>query len=121
MSLFRLGKFKLHGGQSSDFKIDCDGLTSEDWEALAAQIAGRCSFTKVIGVPRGGLELASYLEQYRKSFTEEILLVDDVLTTGKSMEEAKKKIAGVVIGYVVFARGPLPVWVNALFKMPGVL
>ena len=48
--------------------------------------------------------------------------VDDVLTTGGSMNEFKRKRQfrnpTDYIGWVVFARTPPPDWVNVLFQMP---
>ena len=42
------------------------------------------------------------------------------MTTGGSMEEYKKANFKdkPVIGWVVFARGTMPIWVDALFRMP---
>jgi orotate phosphoribosyltransferase len=46
------------------------------------------------------------------------LIVDDVLTTGKSMEEMRKKHSNVLtIGVVLFARGKCPKWVEPIFNM----
>ena len=123
--LFQLGNFILSSGRLSWFKIDCDYLTREDWSALAKMIredAG--SFSRVYGVPRGGMKLAGFLEQYcvpTQSYT--CLVVDDVLTTGGSMERMRQEIRGInaeseIIGAVVFARGPCPPWVRPLFQMP---
>lgn len=116
MSLFNVGKFKLHSGSNSSFKIDCDYLSNSDIEALASLIADIIGFGKVIGVPRGGIRLAKALEKYC-SDNNTTLIVDDVLTTGNSMEEAKSKLEDEkVIGVVIFARGKCPSWVISLFK-----
>lgn len=61
-SLFRSGAFTLHAGNSSDFKIDCDALTDDDWVALAMMIARVVGpFSAVEGVPTGGVSLARAL------------------------------------------------------------
>jgi hypothetical protein len=58
------------------------------------------------------------------------LIVDDVLTTGGSMErlrEERRKLlppgtmvepGNWIVGAVVFSRGQCPLWVSALFRMP---
>ncbi len=71
-------------------------------------------FRKVEGIPRGGMKFAEALRPYAKPDAGLLLLADDVLTTGESMERAR---AGgtYVIGVVAFARGPWPKWVTPLF------
>lgn len=118
MSLFNVGAFMLHSGSTSPFLIDCEALVDEDWEALALIIAMSGhppSFSRVEGVPRGGLRLAAALERHcfpgRRSAP--LLIVDDVLTTGASMEQQRN--GRDAVGWVVFARGPCPPWVHAIF------
>ncbi len=82
------------------------------------------AFGNVYGIPRGGTPLARAM---KKHMTEgPVLIVDDVFTTGKSMEGAKRgweDTHGVFdpdpIGAVIFARNPTPPWITALFKMSG--
>jgi orotate phosphoribosyltransferase len=125
MSLFQLGDFTLHTGGKSDLKIDCDALTDDDITVLAHVIQENMPpFSTVVGIPKGGLRLANALQQYTKADANRILIVDDVLTTGRSMREAYtvwKRDHNEVIGCVIFARGPLPVWlepvwIDAVFK-----
>lgn len=137
MSLIQLGDFTLHSGAKSRFKLECDALTDDDWQALAYlvwQMVGR--FGSVEGVPRGGLKLAAALEQYRcrdldgsivvaAAIPLPLLLVDDVLTTGRSMQRIYDSFDWpnapeglTAIGAVVFARGPCPPWVRAVFTLP---
>ena len=113
--LFRRGDFTLHSGGRSNFRIDCDALTDNDWETLAVLIASKVTFGVVIGVPTGGFMLAQKLAPYitKGGGT---LIVDDVLTTGISMEEMRKNYPG-AIGIVVFARGKCPDWITPLFQM----
>lgn len=114
VTLFQAGSVMLHSGQVSDFKIDCDVLSDADLETLARLIAERCGpFGAVEGVPRGGLRLASALMPH--ATTGRLLIVDDVLTTGASMEQQRAERDA--IGAVIFARGPCPSWVTPLFTL----
>lgn len=119
MSLFNFGQFTLHSGGTTDFKIDCNFLTDEDIAALARLIAKNVWFEEVVGVPTGGLRLAAALQPYRRPLGA-MLIVDDVLTTGASMETMRAQLLNddsdmPIIGQVIWARGPLPKWVGALF------
>lgn len=129
MSLFQLGDFTLNSGAKSAWKLECDALTDDDIEALALmvrQIVG--PFQSVEGVPRGGLRLAKALEPHwawlgaGQSWRSRHLIVDDVLTTGGSMERAKAAHSGQgrgeILGAVIFARGPCPEWIKPVFQMP---
>lgn len=114
-NLFQLGNFKSHSGETLPWKIDCDALTNEDWECLAWMIVERVRpFSEVEGVPTGGYWLQQALEVHQ-SFDASLLIVDDVLTTGRNMEE--QRAGREAIGAVVFARGPCPSWVTPLFQM----
>lgn len=131
MGLFCYGNFKLHSGSETFFKINCDALTDEDLDTLVALIMEKVTwFAKVEGVPTGGLRLAEKLAKYAKGeyaetrvmgradgkiYNTPLLIVDDVLTSGASMEEqrAGRKAQGVVI----FARGKCPDWVKPIFQM----
>ena len=116
MSLFNSGDFRLHSGDHSNFLIDCSALTIKDWRALAALVASHIKFRKVVGIPQGGLALAYALERYQ-SDEGPTLIVDDVLTTGASMEATREKVGEPVIGIVVFARGKCPGWVRPIFRL----
>lgn len=126
--IFRLGAFRLHSGGASSFKIDCDALADADLDALAAEAYARLpAFGHVVGVPRGGLRLAAALRRYEVAACDRVLVADDVLTTGRSVLEARAAVLadatrhgfpGVpVSGVVIFARGPVPPWVLPLFTM----
>lgn len=119
MNLFAKKVLKLSSGQQSDFKIECDALTDEDWDCLAYLISKKLKFSLVIGIPSGGLRLANELDKY---VTDDpglpLLICDDVLTTGSSMENFKDIFSHRnVIGVVVFARGKCPDWITPLFQM----
>ena len=115
-ALFQQGAFTLSNGDLSLFKIECDALTDRDWATLAWMIAARIQFSRVVGVPRGGLKLAAELEIYAEA-EGPTLIVDDVLTTGASMEAARAGIDGPSVGAVVFSRGIPAGWITPLFQM----
>lgn len=118
MGLFEQGNFRLHSGSKSWFKIECGYLSGEDWQSIARLVAEQLDFKDAIGVESGGLKLAEALKFYRKQKeTLPTLIVDDVLTTGRSMERAKAKVQGRAIGVVLFARGKCPSWVWSVFQM----
>jgi orotate phosphoribosyltransferase len=122
MGLFQLGDFKLHSGEPSSWKIECDALSDSDIEALATLLAW-CTpeFSSVEGVPRGGLRIAKALEYHITPGVRRHLIVDDVLTTGASMKElCYQRLAehkGNITGAVIFARGRCPAWITPLFQM----
>jgi hypoxanthine phosphoribosyltransferase len=124
-TLFERNDFTSHGGLNLSWKINCDALTDDDIETLAFVISKHVKFSSVIGIPNGGLRLATALEKYATDnsgqgishYTRMTLIVDDVLTTGTSMEQARKKILGPTRGIVIFARGDCPVWVTPIFRL----
>lgn len=123
-SLFQTGDFTLASGQKSAWKIECDALTADDWAALAVMLVERLpEFCGVHGVPRGGIPLMKALVPHQRIGAALPLVVDDVWTTGGSMETfiRNKRDAGQlgdeVLRAVVFARNPTPAAVVALFQM----
>lgn len=127
MGLFRLGDYRLSGGDVSRWKVECDALDDGDWEALAYLASLRLPpFSAVVGVPTGGLAFAAALGRYVTDDSAlEVklpwLVADDVLTTGGSMAGLRDDVARTswphVIGVVAFARGPCPDWVTPLFVL----
>lgn len=120
-ALFQLGRFRLHSGEHVRWKIECDALTEDDLAALALMLKERVQpFGSVIGVPGGGFPLAKALRKYRTAGP--LLIVDDVLTTGASMEEVRHATipgwhGATAIGAVLFARGPCPEWITPVFTL----
>lgn len=113
MSLFQFGWFASHSKFQLPWKLDLESLGDDDWGSIAKLIAWKFAFRDVYGVPKGGILLAQALRPYREPGYP-LLIVDDVLTTGKSMEEARALLpasADPVIGVVVVARGRCPNWV----------
>lgn len=117
MHLFGIGAYTLHSGQLTNFKIDCDALTDEDIAACAMLIADLVPpFGHVEGVPTGGDRLAEALQKYVADGVDQLLIVDDVMTTGASMEQYR---AGrEAYGAVIFSRASdWPSWIRPLFVM----
>lgn len=106
--------FVLHSGDRSPFRINADALDDETLHACAAWLAEKLPpFGEVVGIPEGGLRLAKAMEAHATEGP--VLIVDDVLTTGRSMETERE---GHEIGAVLFARGPCPEWITPLFRTP---
>lgn len=141
MSLFTLAPrgemYDLHSGKQTDWKIECDALSNEDWRALARLARSICKpYTNVLSVPRGGNMLALYLRAdgppVGPSFPtipatkQHWLIADDVCTTGNSFLGARNTLlshgipAKNIEGVCVFARGPYPSWVKPIFRLWGV-
>lgn len=117
--LFRKARTTLHSGQISNWKIDCDSLFFEDWETCAWLIHQRCEFGRVVGIPSGGLRLASKLERFVDPTKQGLLIVDDVITTGDSFREFAATVEGPYAGAALFGRGDpamYPSWVTPIFQ-----
>lgn len=124
MSLFSKQNVVLNSGKSSDFKIECDHLTDDDWECLAYLISKKIKFGTVISVPSGGDKLFRNLLQYCSDDSDIVLICDDVLTTGGSMERIRNSVINEnnieksnIKGVVIFERGDSHEWITPLFKM----
>lgn len=125
--LFVEGEFTAHSGATLFEKIECDALTDKDWECLAHMIDRRLpQFGQAIGVPRGGLKLAEILNALNAigtDSTKPVVVVDDVLTTGRSLLKVMVQHPG-SIGFVVFDRSGgknLPPNCRALFTLDAVV
>lgn len=115
MSLFQHGNFVSSAGHSLPWKVECDALTIDDWRAIAALIGSKLRFATVEGVPSGGNELAWRLKEYVTPGAGIPIIVDDVLTTGASME--RQRANRLAVGVVLFARGPCPGWVYPIWQL----
>jgi hypothetical protein len=119
MSLFETKDFTMHSGDKGSWKIDCDALSDEDLKTIAKLIADKIWFSDVYGIPKGGERLAESLKQYKKEGGC-FLIVDDVVTTGRSMNEARKKF-GILNtnGVAIFSRKKLDDnhWIRSVFTL----
>ncbi len=126
--LIHLGQVILHSGDESSFKLIADDFIEENLEGLVELIRMLAGpFSSVEGIPRGGDRLAEALHPHCSKKGAH-LLVDDVCTTGISLEDARGNAESPyrgnhknVKGVVVFARGRCPSWVQAIFQMPEAL
>lgn len=112
-----MGNFTLASGKTSDWKIDCDALTLDDLDTLAVLLARKLPiYGRVEGVPRGGIRLAQAMQKYAMHNDQfPLLIVDDVLTTGGSIE--RHRAGRKALGGVLFARQECPDWITPLFRM----
>lgn len=116
-TLFKYVSFTSHSGVDLLWKVDADALMLEDFSTLAKIVASKLVFEAAWGIPNGGIEFANKLNDYRKS-SGPILIVDDVLTTGKSMEEARDMFGSKdTIGVVIFSRGKCPDWITPIWQL----
>ena len=119
--MFNWGDFISSAGETLPFKIECDDLTDKDWDTLARIVASRISYKRAIGVPRGGLKFAEALNRYRNKDSMLIIICDDVLTTGKSMQKYYEQYSHLpIIGIVVFARRECSAWIKPIFKYENI-
>jgi len=123
MNIFQQGDFKSHAGLDLSWKIECDGISNKEWQCIAEIIMDleKRPFQAAIGIPRGGLIHGTYLNQHStQNIKDPYLIVDDVLTTGGSMETFREESFSDKnsFGWVVFARSIPPSWCKALFQMP---
>ena len=122
--LFQSVDFKSHSGLDLSWKIEMDALSDSEWFTIKKMIMEYTSpFREVVGIPRGGVKLGNLLNEHATGNKKDpICIVDDVLTTGISMNEFRRKrnwrIPDDYIGWVVFARGSCPDWVRTLFQLP---
>ena len=122
MNLFQKRDFTSHSGKILNFKIECDALTEDDIDCVAHIIKEKFWFQRVIGVPTGGDRLAKALEPFCID-NGSTLIVDDVLSTGNSMNEVRHRLIAEgtfrnrIFGVVIFSRGYCPEWIYPVFKL----
>lgn len=124
--LFQTGAYTFNSGVRSPIKLECDKLSDSEIETLALIGAHQvCHFGVIVPVPKGKSDspidnakrLAEALAPYARSSCPTILIVDDVWTTGGSMEACRidrhSSEHRCVVGWVAFAyQKPAP-WVTA--------
>ncbi len=123
--LIHQGDFTLNSGAKSSWKLIADQFIEDNLAGLVELICILAGpFSRVEGIPRGGTRLAEALAPYCTIENTGHVILDDVLTTGGSMQRAMSAAMKVgrasrsLRGVVVFARGPLPPGVAAIFSMP---
>jgi len=116
MNLFIKEDFISHAGLPLTWKVECDALTENDYEALAKIVSEKIEFRDVKGIPRGGIPFENALKQYSSlKDSDPLLICDDVYTTGTSMREVYEDGA---IGIVVFARNKISDdWIKAIWQI----
>lgn len=122
--LFEIQSFISHSNVRLDWKIECDALSHPAIETLAYIISKQFKHSRIISIPIGGDFLAQLLSQYQREPYTSTLIVDDVLTTGKSMTEMKSTILRVnpneeIFGVVIFCRNlsACPDWVKPFMSL----
>ena len=126
IDLFQKVDFKSHAGLDLTWKIEMDSLTPKEWDCISTMILELSPpFREAIGIPRGGNVLGKLLNRHGTGKEEDpICIVDDVLTTGMSMNTYREEMdierwqKSCALGWVVFARVRPPKWIKALFQMP---
>ena len=124
--LFKSINFKSHSGLNLSWKIEMDALSDAEWFTIKKMIMEVTPpFREAVGIPRGGVKLGDLLNEHATGKEgDPVCIVDDVLTTGESMEYflgqyQRNRRPFTAIGWVVFARTKTPDWVQALFQMPS--
>jgi hypothetical protein len=126
IDLFQKIDFTSHAGLDLTWKIEMDALSHREWECISHMIRELSPpFREAIGIPRGGNVLGKLLNRHGTGKEEDpICIVDDVLTTGTSMDTYREEMdierwqKSCALGWVVFARVRPPKWIKALFQMP---
>ena len=126
IDLFQKIDFTSHAGLDLTWKIEMDALSHREWECISHMIRELSPpFREAIGIPRGGNVLGKLLNRHGTGKEEHpICIVDDVLTTGMSMDTYREEMdierwqKSCALGWVVFARVRPPKWIKELFQMP---
>ena len=64
MNLFIREDFISHAGLPLTWKVECDALDENDYEALAKIVSEKMTFRDVKGIPRGGIPFEKALKPY---------------------------------------------------------
>lgn len=117
LPLFEQGdRYVLASGIETNWRINAEALRDESISTIAYVLAQWLDFdyNKVESIPRGGDRLAIAMREFGDVGSDKTLICDDVLTSGGSMERARRGRQDIV-GAVIFARGPIPEYVTAMF------
>lgn len=107
--------------EPSHFRIDEEEISDKDLEYVAWLYSRTQKYGLVLSIPTGGDRFAKFLRAYSDVVNSStVLIVDDVLTTGTSMNELKNMMDRKldIRGVVLFSRGETPDWITPIFQMP---
>ena len=110
-NLFQSVNFTSHSGKKLNWKIECDGISNEEWVTIAEMIYEfePRNFREVEGIPRGGKKLEEKLKGYATGNEHDpLLIVDDVMTTGATVNacaETLKEAGALNVSVWTLARG----------------
>ena len=124
--LFQEGVFTSSSGAKLPWKFECDAISAAGWEFFAKRVSEQIWIRTLLFVPTGGREFYDALLPHKDPNGEYIVIVDDVLTTGASMEKVRREngryMKGVpVIGVVAFARTKPASWIKPILQFWGPL
>lgn len=115
MSLFKLGNFILSSGERTDWVIDCNALSDGDIKAMVSIAIGILPpFGSVVATTHGDMRFVQELSHHSQDGGR-LLIAQDVITNGNSMEEARD--GRDAIGICMFARQKPPSWVKAVWRL----
>lgn len=123
--LFQLSPpHRLYSGALSYWKVGCDALTDEELNWFAKMISVVVEpFGVVEYVPTGARRIGEKVEKYALTGHPTVLIVDDVLTTGNSMESFRRDVQilypnAKIIGATMFNRSGIHIdWINSIWYM----
>jgi len=125
--MFKNGEFTSHAGKKLSWKIECDSLDRNDITTICELIASKFAFKEAYCPVTNSHfvnDMTRFLNHYHATKNcSQILIVDDVLTTGKSMEERRQNLIrqnvlySHIKGVVLFSRGECPRWITPIFTL----
>lgn len=129
--VFQLGAFTFSSGIRSPFKFECDDLSDDEMHAIARVGSHQvCDFGRLVPVPKGksaspidnAKRLAGAMQRYARPDCGVTLIVDDVWTTGGSMEaccaDVMHQSAGAsTVGFVIYAYQQPASWVTSFLTL----
>lgn len=127
IKMFKFKNFKSHTGKLLSWKIECNDLSKDDIKCITNVIIHRISYQHVLCPPTKSKQLRRLIALLKHHATKEgryaYLIIDDVLTTGKSMEQEYQFLQNhgiekrLITGIVIFARNECPHWITPIFQL----
>lgn len=110
--MIRIGKYKLHSGEETFFKICEEDFTDEEiagFVRIAVDTGIVPRFRSAEPVETGGHRIAKALNEYQDWSSDTYIIADDVLTTGNSIRKVLEDFPSLdMFALVLFARRPWP-------------